>query len=324
MTTTEFKVSDSSDFDNDVRLISHGVEAISQGIHAIGVMYDEHSLDPKSQENIRGYGESLDYRVNALSHIVAAFRDEFNRTQQWVLSAHEQDLKEKRSYYPRMPHLKRAEEQLTVHLDSLIFHTISAFDYAGHMLLYMAKTAEKHKTNDWDALHRICNNKDSWLHGSHLAIAVRRVGDNYVQRLQHYRGRLIHKEKDHHSVHIVYNAESSARIIMKSSEKLKRTFQKIFAHEGDYSTKVFITWFVSKSLIELANVLFAISKDILSDSHFAKNIQEPKGNKGFSIVIAGPGGRALPVSDSQWRGHRAKIVEFAALAGLANELDISS
>jgi hypothetical protein len=313
------EVLDVVDFAADLKLLQGGNRATCDGVRAFGTLYDEHSADQKSRERIQEYVESLEYRIRALEHVLNQFDREYVRHEAWLAKEHRQSIEEQRSFYPRMPHMDYTETALGSIVDSYSFHLNSAFDYLAHMLSYASGSREHGKSHDWSSLAKSVGNNHSISRQAPLGSAIARVDSTFVKRIEEYRNRVIHKQKDDLGLHMLFDDDRAFYILLTASEFLRRTFRKCLVVEGPYSVRYFLRWLHARSLLEIGNLLRVAGKETLTKSVFMTNIRKPKADRTWSLVIA-DGPFVKPVSDHMWRHYEKAKREFAQVVSMESVL----
>ena len=313
------EVLDVVDFAADLKLLEVGSRATCDGVRAFGTLYDEHSEDRKSRERIQEYVEGLEYRIRALGHVLDQFDREYARHETWLVKEHRDSLAQKRSFFPRMPHLNYTEIALGSIVDSYSFHMNSAFDYLAHMLSYVSGSREHGKSHDWASLARSAGNAQSVLRKSPLGSAIVRVDSTFVKRIEEYRNRVIHKQKDDLELRMLFDEDKDFYILLTASEFLRKTFRKCLLAEGPYSIRYFLRWLHARSLLEVGNLLRVAGRDTLSKSVFLANIRKPKADRTWSLVVA-DGPFMKPVSDHMWKHYERTIREFSQTVSMESVL----
>ncbi|MDF3026915.1 MAG: hypothetical protein K0S23_1222 [Fluviicola sp.] len=303
---------DIEDRNEDYNFIQKETFRAEKGIRAIGIMYHDHSNDRKSYDNVFRLKDNIEYRLMAATHQYLVFLRELALSERTL---HERYMENPNSLYEvvpgRNPYLIKVETELSSIFDSIVFHLSSVFDYLSHSVCYMYFT-NKEKTVYWTKLAKTVRGefKDKF----DFSLALDEMDRRFVGRLYDYRSRLLHNTRDKHRFDVyVQNNDSSVRLKIASSDSVMKhfTLAKENIVEGQEITLTYLaSWLLRRTFIEIEHLLDAIKIDIQKNSHFQKNVREPKpqfGDSLFTIAIAEPGTPFLrPVSDGIWEDYKSE------------------
>ena len=121
------------------------------GIRSICVMYDDHSSDKNSKENIFLLKENVHYRLFSLVHQYLIFLRELDNSEDYLKQLHRKNPQGFNSFLFGNPYFEKVELELSSVFDSIVFQLSSVFDYLSHMICYICKT-NKSNTLYWTKL----------------------------------------------------------------------------------------------------------------------------------------------------------------------------
>jgi hypothetical protein len=275
-----------------------------KGIRAIGLIYHDHSSDKKSFYNIFMLKDNIEYRL-------------FSATEQYFLFIQELEMAEKKlqilsenrneNTIPLPIYYREIEIMLSSIFDSIIFHLSSVFDYFAHTLGYLYYQ-NKQETDSW---RNLANKVRAKMKGKHnFCNVLDEVDRVYVGKLYDYRSRLIHKKRDEHSFHFINHiglGKHSIQLIcsdfsLKHFPSVKKEMKK--TDEGITLTYL-SSWLLKESFDVIEKILDEVKIDMEKDSQFQKNVDKPKGNKGYSIVSFNSNTKMVePMSNGMWEDYK--------------------
>lgn len=277
------------------------------GIRSICVMYDDHSADKNSKENIFILKDNVHYRLFSLVHQYLIFLRELGTAEGYLQSLHSENPKLFDSFLFRNPYFEKVELELSSVFDSIIFQLSSTFDYLSHLICYICKT-DKAKTMYWTKLAKSTYGQNNEFSNLDIKNTIIEVDKNFVQRLYDYRSRLLHDKKDQHRFNMsirLKDAKCDLKIL--ASDLALKHFKAIREDypEGEITLTFLSSWLIKKCFIEIEKILDALREEILKTSNFHMNLHVPKSNAGFIIVSVNPQTNyAQPVSDGLWEQYK--------------------
>lgn len=277
---------------------------LEHGIRSICVMYDDHSSDKKSKENIFILKENVHYRVFSLVHHYLMFLRELNNAEGHLQELYQKEPRLLNAFPISNPHFEQVELEISSVFDSIVFQLSSLFDYISHLICYICKT-DKSKSLYWTKLALSAYGKNNEF--THLTIrkTITEIDSHFVGRLYDYRSRLLHKKKDQHifKASVKLNDFNFDLKILASDTAIKyfKTIRKEYPMER--ITLTFLTsWLIKKSFINIEKILDALREEILKKSNFHQNLQRPKSKNGIMFLSVDPKTNlAKPVSDDLWK-----------------------
>ena len=277
------------------------------GIRSICVMYDEHSSDKNSKENIFILKENVHYRVFSLVHQYYIFLTQ--------LDFHEENLQQ---IYQKNPHFVTAfplgnpyftdvDLEMSSVFDNVIFQISSVYDYLSHLICYICKT-NKSDSLYWTKLAKAASGQNNDFSNLEIRKTISELNKDFVARLYDYRSRLLHNKKDEH----VFNGNMKLHdfnfdLKILASDTAIRHFKgirKIYPNEK--ITLSFLTsWIIRKTFIDIERVLDALREEIMSKSNFYNNLKIPKSETGLMFFHLDPlTNIGTPSSDGLWKKYK--------------------
>lgn len=277
------------------------------GIRSLCIMYDDHSSDINSKENIFILKENVHYRVFSLVHQYQIFLSQ--------LDFHEHNLQQLYKANPHYlsafpfgnPHFKAVDLEISSVFDNVIFQISSVYDYLSHLVCYICKI-NKSDTLYWTKLAKAATGQNNEFSGLEIRKTISDLNREFVARLYDYRSRLLHNKKDDH----IFNGDIkldgfdfSLKIIASDTAiKHFKGIRKI--HESEQITLAFLTsWMIKKTFIDIETILDALREEILKKSNFESNLRNPKRQDGFMLFYMEPGtNEARPSSEGLWNEYK--------------------
>lgn len=277
------------------------------GIRSICVMYDDHSSDKNSKENIFILKDNVHYRLFSLVHQYLIFLRELGYAERYLQELHRKDPKLFNAFPIGNPYFEKVELELSSVFDSIVFQLSSVFDYLSHLICYVCKM-DKTKTLYWTKLASSAYGQNNEFSNLEIRKTITDLDNKFVGRLYDYRSRLLHNKKDKHifNTTVKLNDFKFDLQILSSDVSLKH-FKAIREEysEGQITLTFLSSWLIKKSFIEIEKILDALREEILKTSSFHMNLKTPKANNGFMIISVDPKTNfAKPVSDGLWEQYK--------------------
>lgn len=303
----EKKILNIEDRQADFNVINKLSWRTEHGIRSICVMYDDHSSDKNSKENIFVIKDNVHYRLFSLVHQYLIFLRELGTSETYLQKLHTKDPQLFNAFPLGNPHFDKVELELSSVFDSIVFQLSSVFDYLSHMICYICKT-DKSRTDYWTGLAKTAHGQNNEF--SELAIrdVIRELDKTFVGRLYDYRSRLLHNKRDKHAFTTTvklkdfdFNVKVLASDVAIKHFKLIRT-----THPDEDITLTYLSsWLIKQSFIDIEKILDALRIEILKTSSFHMNLRKPKADNGFMIISMDPKTKfAQPVSDRLWKQYK--------------------
>jgi hypothetical protein len=277
------------------------------GIRSICVMYDDHSSDKNSKENIFILKDNVHYRVFSLVHQYLIFLRELSYAERYLQELHQKDPKLFNAFPMGNPHFEKVELEISSVFDSIVFQLSSVFDYISHLICYICKK-DKSKTLYWTKLASSAYGQNNEFSNLEIRKTITELDSSFVGRLYDYRSRLLHNRKDQHifNTSVKLNDFNFDIKILASDTALKH-FKAIREEypEGQITLTFLSSWLIKRSFLDIEKILDALREEILKTSCFHMNLHKPKKENGFMIISVDPKTNfAKPVSDGLWEQYK--------------------
>ena len=290
----------------DHKIVNSLVWNAEAGIRAIWLMYDDHSTDKNSKENVFILKENMQYRLFATTHQYLLMIRELNLAELRLHEMHKQDPQMFNAFPLGNPHYDQIEVELSSIFDNIIFNLSSVFDYLSHMICYISRT-DKSKTLYWTKLAKLCRDYKTDFEGQKVREIIDVVDRSFVGKLYDYRSRLLHNKRDKHqfTTTVSFSNQKSFEFDIKilSSNTSRQHFKVIKELIGEKTPTILFmsSYLIKKTFDVIEKVLTEIKDEIKSKSNFYNNLRNPKDKKGLMFAIADPKtNMAKPVSDVIW------------------------
>lgn len=277
------------------------------GIRSICVMYDDHSNDKNSKENIFLLKDNVHYRIFSLKHQYLIFLRELSYAEKYLQELHTNDPQKFNAFPLGNPYFEKVDLEISSVFDNIVFQLSSVFDYLSHLICYICKT-DKSKTLYWTKLASSAHGKDNEFSNLEIRKVIAELDSKIVGKLYDYRSRLLHNRKDQHifntSVKLV-DFKFDLKII--ASDLAIKHFKVIRdEYPDDKITLTFLSsWLIKKCFIDIETILDALRLEILKNSHFHQNLTNPKAKNGLMFLSVDPKTNlAKPVSDGLWEQYK--------------------
>jgi hypothetical protein len=179
----------------------------------------------------------------------------------------------------QMQFLNFSEQQIFL-FDSIVFHSISLFDYVGNTIEYFC--GEKKEANHkWRGLAKSALDKNNKMSSYPIASEIISINSSFVQRLYDHRSDLIHYKTD-------LAATESSFSLMKAESKFTvfapHRFATNFPYLKDLTSKNRVTLrYVAYWLCETTiNSTLTLATKLLE--HFEANRKVPHGHELFQVL----------------------------------------
>lgn len=303
------KILNIEDRQSDYDVINKQSWRAEHGIRSICVMYDDHSSDKNSKENIFLLKDNVHYRLFSLVHQYLVFLRELQTSESYLQQLHRKDPKLLNAFPMGNPYFDKVELEISSVFDNLIFQLSSVFDYISHLICYICKT-DKSKTLYWTKLASSAYGQNNEFSNLEIRKTITEVDNSFVGRLYDYRSRLLHNKKDKHifTTSVKLNDFNFDVKILASDVSLKHFKAIREEFPDDNITLTFLSsWLIKKSFVHIEKILDALREEILKTSTFHLNLRNPKKERSFMIISVDPETHsARPVSDELWHEYKNK------------------
>lgn len=144
---------DVEDRQKTLDVLHEQIEAAESGLRAVCIMYDEHSSDKQSYENIFRLRDNIYYRLCSARHQFKLLFLEHYNAEKYLVSIAKSNPEQLNGFLFRNPHIERIDTEISSVFDGIIYHLSSIFDYLGHIVCYVCKN-DKLDTLHWTKLAR--------------------------------------------------------------------------------------------------------------------------------------------------------------------------
>lgn len=289
------------------------IQKLDKGLRAVCIMYDEHSNDKNSKENIHRLRESINYRLEAAKYQYKLLLQEHFRIEAQFAKATEKDFNAIRNIFMGNPYFHYAEMEMSSIFDSIIFHLSSVFDYLSHIICYICKKKDKANTVYWTKLAKAARGKENELNAIPIAGIIDRVDREFVAHLYDYRSRLLHNKRDQHEFDGKQSRDNRHWIHIHVSQTAVGHFKiiKQLYPDSSFSLTYFSSWLVKHSTKVIGELFTQLVIEIKKDSYWGNNLYRPKeGDNALIMVSVDPVTNvARPVSDSMWEEYLNAVTD---------------
>jgi hypothetical protein len=161
------------------------------------------------------------------------------------------------------PYIDNYKNEITSILDSLVYHSISLFDYMSTLIHFVI--TKKTDTVKWASLIKKLDTFS--FSSSKTQIAISTVNQKYVDNLYRYRSKIIHDRPDYgttsYSISIGVNKASldynfyAGKILCKSFGELKN-----LSNDSRLTIKYVSFWIMQRNIETVNELLFALKLEI--------------------------------------------------------------
>jgi len=279
------------------------------GIRAISVMYDDHSSDKKSKENVFRLKENITYRLFSTCFQYKILLKELYVAEKTLSALDQKNPSQLTGFLMGNPHFERIEAELSSLFDNIIFQITSTFDYFSHFICYIVQT-NKNDTTYWTKLAKISRNLARLNKSLLIHNTVNKLDNEIIGKLYDYRSRLIHNKRDKHEFSATHKLSDDVfRVNILASPELLKTF-KFLKSENDI-IDVTLAYAASKLIYKtfdiIEQLLDSLELEIKRVSNFNQNLRIPKEKSGFMLVSIDPKTKIVePVSEGLWKQYKQK------------------
>lgn len=288
------------------------IEKLELGLRAVSVMYDEHSADLNSKDNIFRLKDNIYYRLIAIQQHFKILLEEHYKGERYLQEITKDNPFKMDGFIIGNPHFEKLEREISVVFDSIVFNLVSVFDYLSHIICYICQT-NKQNTVYWTRLAKAARGQNNDIAKSKVQKAIDEADRNFICGLYDYRSRLIHEKRDEHhfsTLHEIMNNTHQIRIYM--SKTAKSHFKKIDSDKsaGNFYTLLYLAkWLITNSAETLTSLMSAVVDEISSNSNYYHNLRGHKGDTALLLMNFDPISRiGSPLSKKQWEDFKKIIV----------------
>lgn len=270
-----------------MKKVSDGFQSISNNMLAIGMDY-KYYLDSTITDNkIYEFRDNILYRLRATRlHINIVVN---------LLGSLDKELsdifKKENGQLTMQMHFENRKSDISALFDSIVFHTISAFDYVSNLVAFLS--LKNHKKLKWNELAQSVRDPQNELHESNFRELIDQLDREFVGRLYKHRSDLIHSGKDEEKSSLsieLMNGKVETKIL--ASNKFNKNFSELrkLNKEYDLSISYILFWLLDKTIDSIIDIQFGL-KEYMEKN---KKIDSPY------TFLKGPNNEVLPVSKNYW------------------------
>ena len=288
----------------DSLLIRKEAQRTELGIRSICVMYDDHSKDKNSGENIFIKNDSIHYRLFSLVHQYFLFLNQLNSSEVFLQEMNKEHPGKVMNFILDNPYFDKVELEVSSVFDSIIFHLMSVFDYLSHLIHYITIT-NKSNTKDWSSLMKSVNGSNNEFSNLEINNTILKINKELVTNLFKYRSALIHDKRDKHTFSINHNSQTTLNIQILSSKFSLKSFSLIreSVTEEQITIAFLSSWLIKQSFKEIELLLDALRNEILKNPNFEETLKNPK--SGFTLIsYDSKTNEAKPASEKLWEEYK--------------------
>jgi len=164
--------------------------------------------------------------------------------------------------------------------DSIIFHTISLFDYIGNLTGSICIRKPKMK---WDGIMNSVNDKNNPFSSKDISFILKKINNELVDKLYNFRSELIHYSKAKGGFQFRHNlfANDMKLTVFAPIAVCKKFHElKLLSKDNEISINYALFWIVEKTLTSVSKII----EDLLI--HIDKNRRIPIGSELFGFEPA--------------------------------------
>lgn len=283
------------------------------GLRAIAFMYDDHSADRNSYDNILVLKDNIKYRLFSATHQYLIFLREMGRAEAYLQDVYQKNPNYLNAFPMGNPYFDKIEIELSSIFDNIIFQVSSMFDYLSHIICYIL-LKDKSNTLYWTKLAKASRGLNNDFTNTEMKSVIDKIDRRFVGRLYDYRSRLLHNKRDQHFFGGTTTLdEFKFHLKFIPSEIALKHFKIInedIPNDGKVTLTYLASWIIKRTFIELEIILDCLAIEIKKTSQFHKNLWEPKrGSNALLFVSVNPETHyAEPVSDGIWDEYKGKQI----------------
>jgi hypothetical protein len=295
----------------DYDFISQETWRAESGLRAIAHMYDDHSDDKNSYENILQLKDNINYRLFSASHQYLIFLKELRDAENYLQKLYQENPNYLSGFPMGNPYFDKIEVELSSLFDNIIFQISSVFDYLSHIVCYIL-FKDKLNTLYWTKLAKAARGQNNQFECDSMKQIIDSIDRRFVGKLYDYRSRLLHNKRDEHKFGGTASFENfKFHLRFVPSEVALKHF-KIIQNDipqDKHLTLTFLaSWLIKRTFIELEEILDGLAVEIKQKSNFHKNLIQPKkGENTLLIVSFNPETKFIePASEGLWKNYKKK------------------
>jgi hypothetical protein len=293
----------------DYDLINKETWRTEVGLRATAFMYDDHSNDRNSHDNIVLLKDNIEYRLFSATHQYLLFLKETSAAEAYLQKLFRENPDYVNAFPFGNPYFEKIEIELSSIFDNIIFQVSSIFDYLSHIICYILFT-NKSNTFYWTKLAKASRGQNQEFTNVDMKKIIDDIDRRFVGRLYDYRSRLLHNKRDRHQFGGTTTlGEFRFKLQFAPSDLALKHF-KLIADDipsGKTPTLTYLaSWILKRTFKEIEDILDGLAIEIKKDSSFQKNLRQPKkGDNALLLVSFNPDTKFLePASDKLWQQYK--------------------
>jgi hypothetical protein len=295
----------------DYDLIIEETWRAEAGFRAIALMYDDHSSDKNSYDNILVLKDNIKYRLFSATHQYLVFLKEMRGAEVYLQELYQQNPNYLTAFPMGNPYFEKIEVELSSIFDNIIFQVSSMFDYLSHISCYIL-FKNKSKTFYWSKLAKAARGEDNEFANVEMKKIIDSIDRRFVGKLYDYRSRLLHNKRDQHHFSGTTTLDNfQFHLTFVPSDLALKHFKIIFndiPSDKSVTLTFLASWLIKRTFVEIEQILDGLAIEIRKNSNFHKNLWHPKkGDNALLFITANPNTRKIePVSDNLWQEYKKK------------------
>lgn len=279
------------DYQKEFSKIAEGFEVVDQNMKALALDY-KHYINPSfGESDIYEIRDSLSYRLRANKLHIEIIFNFLHSLDNELTKIYFDSIKKGESDISAQAFLMRREYELSSLFDSIIFHTISAFDYLGNLIGFILLNKNKLK---WTSLAKSSRDKNNLIGKNNIGNLIDRKDREFVGRLYDHRSYLIHIRNEYKSKGFTVNfSNQTVESRISSSKTFINNFSSLrkISKTQELSFSYVLIWLLNESIDSIIDIQYGLKE-------FMENNRKVK----IPLMFRkGPNNEMLPLSTSYWK-----------------------
>lgn len=262
-------------------------QLIDNNMIAIGMDYKHYLVSNFNDVKIYEFRDNILYRLRATKLHINILVNFLNSLDQELTNIYSQE----NGQINMQIHFENRKSDISSLFDSVIFHIISAFDYASNLVGYLSlKNQQKVK---WTKLAKSVRDQQNELSRTNFSKLIDDLDRTFIGRLYDHRSYLIHigndSGKSSLSIELI-NGKVETKII--SSSTFNKNFSELreLGKDNDLSISFVLFWILNKTTVSIIDIQYGLKE------YMEKN----KKNDIPFMFMKGPNNEVLPISTNYW------------------------
>lgn len=262
-------------------------QIIDNNMIAIGMDYKHYLVSNFNDIKIYEFRDNILYRLRATKLHINILVNFLNSLDQELSNIYSQE----NGQINMQIHFENRKSDISSLFDSVVFHIISAFDYASNLVGYLSlKNQQKVK---WTKLAKSVRDQQNELSRTNFSKLIDDLDRTFIGRLYDHRSYLIHigndRGKSSLSIELI-NGKVETKII--SSSTFNKNFSELreLGKDNDLSISFVLFWILNKTTESIIDIQYGLKE------YMEKN----KKNDIPFMFMKGPNNEVLPISTNYW------------------------